>query len=341
MRKTTYIKILPILAIAVAAGMFTACGDVAINTDQLGMPNNNTGSGDLSGKGQTPDPSWHTSYLAGAHGSFLCTDCHVSTARADMGQTDLARSPFRETPRDQICSRCHMGDYNRTSLFNHTVAKTGTYCNSCHYSDSFTAHTRISADQYHGLIGGSCASCHAARTPANHRADGRATACEKCHQYPTWSGASGGHTATSNCVSCHAARTPANHRADGRATACEKCHQYPTWSGASGGHTATSNCVSCHSSKTPANHQRDGRTSKCENCHQYPDWGNASFSHSGVSSGCANCHSKHYSGYACEACHTSGISWSYRHSRVRSDGCVACHDGDGHGDGHGDDDDDD
>ncbi|MDH5508935.1 MAG: hypothetical protein OEZ32_01125 [Nitrospinota bacterium] len=295
MSRKNYIRMLPILAIAVAAGMFTGCGDVTINTDQFGLPVNNNSTGDLGGKGQTPDPSWHNSYLDGRHSSFVCTDCHVSTARTDMGETDLARSPFRETPKDQICSRCHMGDYNRTSLFNHTVANTGTYCNSCHYSDSFTAHTRISADTYHGLIGGSCSSCHSNRTPGNHRADGRASACERCHSYPSWSGASGAHTATSNCVSCHAARTPGNH-------------------------------------------QRDGRTSKCENCHNYPDWSNASFSHSGVSTGCASCHSRHYSGYACESCHTSGISWSYKHSRVRSDGCIACHDGDGHGDGHGDDD---
>jgi hypothetical protein len=73
----------------------------------------------------------------------------------------------------------------------------------------------------------------------------------------------------------------------------------------------------------------DGRTTSCEGCHKYPTWRAANFNHSGVTGGCASCHTKHYAGYACEACHTSGISWSYRHSRVRNDGCPACHDGGG------------
>ncbi|MDH5508936.1 MAG: hypothetical protein OEZ32_01130 [Nitrospinota bacterium] len=242
--KTSYLApLFAALGIAVMTGLFAGCGDITIDTGQLGLGDN---SNDLSNIGLSPDPSWHNSYLVGAHGSFACGDCHASTARTG------ASSPLlREMSGDQICARCHMGDYNRTSLFNHGAYKIGTHCNSCHYSDNFKYHTRPSHNKYHEKI--------------------------------------------------------------------------------------SSSCVACHPGKTPGGHLADGRTGLCEMCHKYPNWQGTGFSHSGVTSGCSNCHSKHYSGFPCESCHTFGISWGFSHSRVRSDGCPACHGSDGHGGGGHDD----
>ena len=261
------------LALLVAvAGLFSGCGDTG-----LGGPGN-----DLSGIGAKTDPGWHTSYLVGAHGGYACGDCHVSAARTN----------FREISGDQICARCHMDAYNRTGLFNHASYKIGTHCNACHFSDSFTAHTRVSHGAYHGKIAANCLSCHPGKTPASHYSDGRTANCESCHKYPSWAPSGGAHTYTSGCARCHSGKKPGSHGAATYAT--------------------------------------------CENCHKYPSWKGATFTHSGISSGCASCHSRHYGGYACEACHTSGISWRYRHSQVRADGCIACHAG-----GNFDDDDDD
>jgi len=221
--------------------LLPGCGDIKLDTGSLGLGKD---SNDLSNIGATPDPSWHNSYLDGPHGRYACSDCHVSVARTSGG-----KSPFREIAGDQICANCHMGDYNRTSLFNHGAYKIGTHCNSCHYSDNFRSHARVAHNKYHEKI--------------------------------------------------------------------------------------TYSCATCHPDKTPGNHLADGRTGSCELCHKYPNWAGAGFNHSGVSSGCASCHSRHYSGYACESCHTYGISWGYSHSRVRNDGCPACHGNDGHGGGGG------
>lgn len=232
------------LAVAVLIALAAGCGDISVDTGQLGIGNN---SNDLSNIGSTPDPSWHSSYLIGAHAGYACSDCHISVAR-----TNGIKSPLREISGDQVCANCHMGDYNRTSLFNHSTYSIGTHCNSCHYSDSFKLHARPSHSSYHDKI--------------------------------------------------------------------------------------SSSCISCHPGKTPSSHTVDGRTGSCEICHEYPSWLGANFNHSGVSSGCANCHSRHYSGFACESCHTYGISWGYSHGNTRADGCPACHGSDGHGGAGGHDD---
>ena len=327
--KRSYKKVSPavlLFAVAAMAWLAQGCGDVSVKTEQLNTAKNSPV--DLSAQAPKIDTGWHTSYLEGAHSGFICTDCHVSVARTN----------FREISGDQICARCHMDAYNRAGLFNHAAFKADTHCNSCHFSDSFRSHSRLQHSAYHGSISGSCESCHTGKTPASH-ANGRTANCASCHMYPTWSASGGGaHSYTSGCVNCHSAKTPAQHKNDGRTANCESCHKYPAWTSVSGGggtHSHTSGCVNCHSAKTPSKHKKDGRTANCELCHKYPSWKNASFNHSGVTSGCASCHTKHYSGYACEACHTAGISWRYKHSGVRNDGCTACHgsgkskDGDG------------
>ena len=261
-----------------AIGFVAGCGDVQIDTSQLGQ-NNGQNNNDLSNSGLNPDPSWHSSYLVGSHSRFACSDCHVSVARTDSG-----KSPFREISSNQICANCHMGDYNRTGVFNHGVAGAGTYCNSCHYSDSFTSHTRIPSSQYHNFLSGSCVSCHSGKTPGNHMADGRTNNCESCHSYPNWQNAGGAHTYTSGCVNCHSSRTPSNHRNNGRTSNCEACHSYPTWAGASFNHSGVRDgCANCHSKR---NHYIGYA---CELCHSTGiNW---NFRHRNAKTGsCQACH---------------------------------------------------
>ena len=304
---------------------------------------------DLSGAGLTPDPSWHDSYLTGSHSGYDCSNCHTTTARSSSSATS------KDVSGEQICYQCHADKYNNTALFNHGQNNAGTRCNRCHYSDSFTSHTRIGADSYHSTIGNSCESCHQGREPSSHSSDGRTSNCASCHQYSngTWSidgnwchysdsfpshtriGADSYHSTIGNsCESCHQGREPSSHSSDGRTSNCASCHQYSngTWSIAgAGAHTHTSDCVNCHSAKAPANHY--GTT--CENCHNYPSWSGATFIHTNIVSGCASCHSRHYAGYACQWCHTFGISWSYNHSRVTAEACSACHGSNGGGDNEG------
>ncbi|MBI4666742.1 MAG: hypothetical protein HY751_10080 [Nitrospinae bacterium] len=289
MRK--YLAGLMILAMAA----LTACdGGGGSNGSSL---SGGSSTANLSGIQKTPDYSWHESYMAGSHANFECgTTCHAlpltnrTSARTDGVQGNTSAT----ADRTQICYQCHSANYNSTNLFNHASHSISTYCNSCHYSDSFTSHSRVSHTEWHSYLTTSCLSCHSGRAPSTHASDGRAsTPCEACHTYSSGS-----------------------------------------WGFSSGGaHIYTSGCSSCHISTMPANHY--GTT--CESCHSYPSWAGASFTHTGISSGCASCHSGHYSGFACEGCHTSGISWSYSHSRVSNSNCIACHaDGAGHGDGEDD-----
>jgi hypothetical protein len=222
----------------------------------------------------TPDASWHDTYQVGSHKNFACDTCHVA-GRAN----------------EEICAGCHINKFNATSNPSHAQYKIGTRCNACHFSDSFTSHSRVSHSAFHMVIETNCESCHKGRQPGSHNSDGRTVNCASCHQY--------------------------NNGA---------------WGVSGGAHNHTSGCVNCHSNKKPASHNGN-RDSSCESCHSYPTWSGASFSHSGVSSGCNQCHSRHYDGNDCSYCHTKGISWSWSHSRVSSSGCPICHDG-------GDDDDD-
>ncbi|MBI5178234.1 MAG: hypothetical protein HZA04_03140, partial [Nitrospinae bacterium] len=59
--------------------------------------------------------------------------------------------------------------------------------------------------------------------------------------------------------------------------------------------------------------------------------------HIAATTGCTSCHSKHYSGYNCEWCHTTAASggykkWSYSHDSVNNSACSACHGAGGIGD---------
>jgi len=317
-----------ILTVAV---LLSGCGSSSTSGSGGSGQNGSGGSKDLSSIAKKPDFSWHASYLTGKHASFGCGDtCHTPslTAKAAAGSAGYQVTSDRK----QICYQCHAANYNATSALNHSASNTGTYCNSCHYSDSFKTHNRLSHDQYHMNITSSCATCHAGRAPASHASSGRTSGCESCHSYKNgaWSLTSGAHNHTSGCSSCHSGKKPASHA--NRPDTCESCHSYPSWAGAKMNHNGLSDCSSCHAGRAPANHFG----AACGNCHSYPSWKGAKFNHSGVSGGCASCHTKHYSGYACEGCHTSGFNWGFSHNRVSSSNCSACHDNGG-GDDGGDD----
>jgi hypothetical protein len=275
----------------------SSSSDTASGATSSGGGGTSNVTADLSAIGITPDPSWHDSYLAGSHSDMSCTECHTSTAR----QAATDRQTAREIPVNEICYQCHIEDYNNTTLLNHADTKTGAYCNSCHFADSFTAAVRVETSQYHSAITTSCESCHNSKTPTDHRADNRDSQCATCHQYPGWIAvtAEDHSTLTASCETCHSNKTPTNHLSDNRDVNCATCHKYPDWS------TTTFS------------------------------------GHDGITTGCSSCHSKHFAGFQCEDCHTLGISWGFSHRAVTTQGCTGCHGAGGSDDDfddHGDDD---
>jgi predicted CXXCH cytochrome family protein len=226
----------------------------------------------------------------GTHATFPCgTTCHTPAFTAKAGQS----AGYAVTSdRKQICYQCHAANYNATSFINHASYNMGTYCNSCHYSDSFKTHNRASHASYHKYITTACETCHATRYPSSH-SNSRTSGCAGCHEYSNGS-----------------------------------------WGFKAGAHIYTSGCSGCHAGKKPSSHSKYN-TDSCEKCHSYPSWSGASFNHAGAS-GCATCHSGHYSPYSCEGCHTREKSWSFRHGSVSSENCSACHSGGSEGGGgHG------
>ncbi|MDH5756762.1 MAG: hypothetical protein OEZ55_08860 [Nitrospinota bacterium] len=170
---------------------------------------------DLSGIGVTPDSSWHDHYLQGKHARFTCADCHISAARNNGGV------PLRELQNDMICYQCHSGEYGRTDLFNHARYKIGTYCNSCHFSNTFWHRARPAHEKFHHAIAedSNCVACHDDKIPSQHRNGGLTSSCEMCHKYPSWAGATFDHsTVTSGCAACH------SRHYDG--SQCEWCHPF-------------------------------------------------------------------------------------------------------------------
>lgn len=258
-----------------------AGSDQSSNSGGSNGSNGSSGSKDLSSIAKKPDFSWHDSYLTGKHSSFGCGDtCHTLALTAKVAASSAGYQVTSD--RKQICYQCHAANYSATSALNHSSYNIGTYCNSCHYSDSFKSHNRASADQYHTNITSNCSTCHSGRYPASHASSGRTSGCESCHSYKNgaWSLTSGAHNHTSGCSSCHASKKPASHA--NRPNTCESCHTYPNWNSAKMDHSGiTSGCASCHSK----HYSGYG----CEGCHTLGiNW---SFSHNRVSSNnCAACH---------------------------------------------------
>ncbi len=267
--------------------VFAGCsggGNTAGDSGGNGQGSASTSNGDMSSMGQTPDSSWHSSYLVGSHSTFVCSTCHTSPTRS-ASMKSVIKINSKEVANSEICYICHASDYSN-SVFNHDSRNTGVYCNSCHFSDSFKSHNRINQTQWHNEITTSCLTCHGDKTPAMHQSDGRTSNCESCHSYSSgWSGASGatsgGAHSTANCSNCHLNKMPANHFG----VTCENCHQYPSWSAANTEFTHSgvlSGCRSCHPGHFLGY--------DCEWCHTYGiSWG---YKHSrNKSQACSACHS--------------------------------------------------
>jgi len=207
-------KVLLLVFAGVYLMQLAGCGGLSV-TNQKSDPN------DLSGIGVKPDSSWHQQYLAGRHARYACNECHVSVARTDGG-----KAPLREIDGKQICEKCHSADYWRKELFDHERYKTGKYCNSCHFSDTFRQIARVGHDKFHHAIGGdtTCVSCHENKNTQVHKNQGIRGSCQKCHKYPTWKGATFNHAGITNgCAGCH------QRHYDG--SECEWCHTQPmSWS---------------------------------------------------------------------------------------------------------------
>src|SRR5271169_3169018 len=62
--------------------------------------------------------------LMGAHASVDCETCHKGAGAAQY--TGLSTA----------CASCHINDYSRTTIINHTAAKFSVACEQCHTSDN-------------------------------------------------------------------------------------------------------------------------------------------------------------------------------------------------------------
>jgi hypothetical protein len=285
-----------LLAVAATLGL-VACGGGGASDIGGGSSN-----GALSNIGTTPSyVADHDGYMTGAHANYECgTSCHAIplTNRTADG---MEPSAMATSDRTRICVTCHQSQYDATSALNHSQNGIGVYCNSCHYSDTFTSRNRAATSSYHPYITTSCATCHSGRQPSSHGAD-RQAGCESCHRYPSWSATTASHTATTNCVSCHNGRQPSSHGAD-RQAGCESCHSYPSWS-----------------ATTAFSHT--GVTSGCN------------------VSGCHTRHYSGYDCVWCHTGASAGNSFGgWSHNRTDDRACTACH-SDGKGDDGKDDDDD-
>ncbi|MDH5510296.1 MAG: hypothetical protein OEZ32_08065 [Nitrospinota bacterium] len=203
--------------------------------DIFSLPGANSDPNDLSGIGLKPDSSWHDHYLENKHARFVCADCHISTARNNVG------NPLRELPNELICYQCHSGQYASKHLFDHVKYKIGTYCNSCHFSNTFWQRARPGHDKFHHAIAedSNCVLCHDDKIPAKHRNGGLTGSCEICHKYPSWGGATFDHSqVTSGCAACH------SRHYDG--SQCEWCHPFGVSWGFQHGVGDHRGCELCH-----------------------------------------------------------------------------------------------
>ncbi|MBF0171513.1 MAG: hypothetical protein HQK87_10590 [Nitrospinae bacterium] len=277
---------------ALVLGMvLAACGGPGAN-DASGGGGGESGAKDLSGIGTTPNfAADHPTYLTGKHQALGCDSCHTLplTGRAADGAVASAAATAE---RQAICAACHQARYDATTLLKHADHKIGRYCNSCHYSDSFTTRNRVAHSAYHDQITTGCDTCHVNRAPSWHKDAGLKNKCEDCHAYPAFKPVTKNKHSriTGNCEACHSGRQPSTHTA-ARQTGCVRCHSYPSWTNTTG------------------------------------------VDHTGITGGCnaSGCHSRHYDNYDCVWCHTSadpGNAWNgYRHNKVDSRACTACHKG--------------
>jgi len=347
--------------------------------------------------------------LLGNHKTAVCTDCHKNN---------------QYTGTTQLCSGCHMTDYNKTTTPNHQQSGYSTDCENCHGNQAVTwkgatvDHSKFpllgshkTADctdchknnQYTGTTQ-LCSGCHMSEynktTAPNHQQSGYSTDCESCHgnQAITWLGAVVDHSKfplkgahlTAECTDCHSggqysglsqecyschkdkydATVNPNHQQAGFSNDCIPCHgtEAVTWSGAvfnhnlyfqlqgahvtldcndchAGGYDLPTDCYGCHrqnyENTTSPNHQATGFPTTCESCHfsTHLTWGQAVFNHQfPINSGkhaninCTECHlTANYQVFSCIDCHEHNKSDTDRkHNDVRSysynsQACYSCH----------------
>lgn len=223
-------------------------------------------------------------------------------------------------------------DTTGASAVNHDDYKAGDHatltCNDCHAAakpDPVTGQAQYAARE------AICVTCHAlskyTATNVNHTAKNTGTQCNKCHY--SAKGATTGIAGWRSPVTTTSAPT--------KRTRVDHAKWHPDVKGT---------CLDCHNTAdiasfpTTTHTAAKGRTTACETCHFYKSgkWGGG---HSAVTSGCTSCHSKHYSGYQCEWCHTGVAaggftSWAlsfdkHTHRSWNSNSCAACHGAGGSG----------
>jgi len=272
--------------------------------------------------------------LTGAHTSLQCTQCHIN------GNYNLTSN---------LCSSCHMKDYNGTTNPNHVQSAFPTTCDSCHSTVSWAgatfnhnstgfpltgAHTTLQCSQCH--INGNyklnstlCSSCHMAdfnkTTNPNHVQSGYPTTCDVCHNTTAWIPSSFNHNntafpltgthVTTPCASCHV-----NNNYTTLPTACYGCHQKD------------------YQNTTNPNHTAAGFPTTCQTCHSTTSWSGAVFNHTyfptnhGNANGvCSTCHTNpsNYAVFTCTNCHTKSQT-DQQHQGVggyvyNSTNCYQCH----------------
>ena len=265
-----------------------------------------------------------------------CATCHSGTAFQNV--TPMAETAVNHVPTSSApCETCHavttvpggfasftMGTAGHSAL----GVTTGSSCISCHLSPT-----------YFGVKSKTDYASHPATTPSNEN-------CSDCHKnFTSFSGASGGampanHIPTSQaCTLCHSAGygpslTVMSH--SGISSGCTTCHAGTAFYGVTpvskgtNHFTTTQDCSLCHTSTTIPGGFITG-----------------TMSHTGISSGCATCHSgtafqnvtpvskgaNHIaSTQDCSVCHSSTtipggfVTGAMSHTGITS-GCATCHSG--------------
>jgi hypothetical protein len=245
--------------------------------------------------------------LKGAHIQAQCLDCHT---KGYAGTSNL-------------CSSCHINNYNQANNPNHVNAGIATECETCHteegWSPSIFSHTATTGFELSGgHAGRQCVDCHLGTTSnassecischqenynqaENHVAQNYPFDCLQCHSTASWDAASFDHNATNfPLTGAHVA------------TECSACH--------TNGYSGTSTlCSSCHinnynGAQNPS-HTAAGIPTECENCHQTTTWVPSIFDHS-TTTGFAL--SGGHAGRQCVDCHQGTTSNA-------SSECISCH----------------
>ncbi len=207
--------------------------------------------------------------LRGAHRSAACAQCHGDGV-------------YRG--KSTACASCHQGEYNATTSPAHAAAGFPTQCQVCHgtvaWQPTAYDHDATSFPLTGAHRSAACDQCH-----GDGVYDGKATACESCHQADYASTTDPSHAAAQfplQCLSCHntTAWAPASWDHDsqwfpiysgrhrGEWNACSDCHDTP-------GDFSRFTCLSCHPhsdrAKTDGDHRGESgyqyQSSACYSCH--------------------------------------------------------------------------